>query len=79
MFVGKRADRERHLFKKTDIRKFGEPEPNGRIVWINEGAGNFSLFVAQEEINRMIAEHPDDLRLSVQLLRGDTPAKEKKN
>lgn len=52
-YLGRKPDRTLVRFKLEEVRRYGEVEPKGRIVFLDQGTGEFSVFVEAFEVEKL--------------------------
>jgi len=71
MILARRADGRREIFDSTRIVRFGAFTPKGRTIWISEEDETRSAFATNEEIQTLLNNNPNDIRLRAGLIRAD--------
>lgn len=66
-YLGKRPDHFDVEFEIKDIVHFGERGPTGQPIWLNQGSGEFKVFVDLVEAERIFAD--SDIRQRAKIIR----------
>ena len=74
MYIGHKPDGLRVLFRMNEIRGYGEFQPRGRVVFLEQDGKEFWIFVEREELEKIEREDPAGIKEHVRMIRSEQKA-----
>jgi hypothetical protein len=71
MILARNSDGQRERFDSNKIVEFGAFMPKGRTIWIQDEDETHSAFATNEEIQLLLDNNPNDVRLRARLVCAD--------